>query len=67
MKRQVRKPGDFPELYADYCRMMYDSEQYDRCIEAAKEAISRIESSSPVCSTVSDLAIKAGEDRPRAL
>lgn len=62
-----KKAGDFPELYADYCRMMYDSGQYDRCIEAAKEAISRIESSSPVCSTVSDLAIKAGEDRPHLI
>ena len=59
-----KKAGDFPELYADYCRLMYDSGQYDRCIEAAKEAISRIDSSSPVCSNVSDLAIKAGEDRP---
>ena len=62
-----KKAGDFPELYADYCRMMYDSGQYDRCIEAAKEAISRIESSSPVCSTVSDFAIKAGEDRPHLI
>ena len=62
MKRQVRKPAIFLSFTP-----MYDSGQYDRCIEEAKEAISRIESSSPVCSTVSDLAIKAGEDRPHLI
>lgn len=53
-----------PALYEKYCQIMHDSGRHEECISVAKEALTHIDRNNPVCGSISELAIKSGQDNP---
>ena len=56
-----------PALYEKYCQIMHDSGRHEECISAAKEALTHIDRNNPVCGSISELAIKSGQDNPELI